>query len=112
MVCCVFVRDMTRTYSQIHRTDKHSQHSSIIWPVWPNGWAFASELSGCEFETRCSHLKIALAVLAVLDAVRSRFPETNEFIDNILKEECEKQKITGDEVFFFASKLVKKKKKT
>ena len=31
------VRDMIRTYSQIHRTDKYSQHSSIIWPVWLNG---------------------------------------------------------------------------
>ena len=24
------VRDMTRTYSQMHRTDKYSEHSSII----------------------------------------------------------------------------------
>ena len=31
------VRDMTRTYSQMHRTDKYSEHSSIIWPVWANG---------------------------------------------------------------------------
>ena len=31
------VRDMTRIYSQIHRTDKYSEHSSTIWPVWPNG---------------------------------------------------------------------------
>ena len=31
------LRDMTRTYSQMHRTDKYSEHSSIIWPVWPNG---------------------------------------------------------------------------
>ena len=34
------VRDMTRTCSQMHRTDKYSEHSSIIWPVWPNGWVF------------------------------------------------------------------------
>ena len=27
-------RDMTRTYSQRHRTDKYSQHISIIWPLW------------------------------------------------------------------------------
>ena len=26
------VRDMIRTYSQMHRTDKNSQHNSIIWP--------------------------------------------------------------------------------
>ena len=31
------VRDMTRTYSQMHRTGKYSGRSSIIWPVWPNG---------------------------------------------------------------------------
>ena len=42
-------------------------------------------------------LKIALAVL---DAVRSTFPETNEFIDSTLKEECEKEKIIGDGVIF------------
>ena len=30
-VCVVIVS------SQIHRTDKYSQHSSIIWPVWLNG---------------------------------------------------------------------------
>ena len=31
------VRDMINTYSQMHRTDKYSQHSSIIWPAWLNG---------------------------------------------------------------------------
>ena len=40
-------------------------------------------------------LKVALVVL---DAVKSRFPETKEFIDDTLKEECEKEKITADEV--------------
>ena len=40
-------------------------------------------------------LKIALFVL---DAVRNRFLETNEFIDGTLKEECEKGRITSDEV--------------
>ena len=33
----MIIRDMIKTYSQMHRTDKYSQHSSIIWPVWPNG---------------------------------------------------------------------------
>ena len=37
-------------------------------------------------------------VLAVLNAVRSTFPETNEFIDSTLTEECEKERITVDEV--------------
>ena len=50
------VRDMIMTYSQMHRTDKYSQHSWIIWPVWPNGWVFVYELSGCGFESCCSHL--------------------------------------------------------
>ena len=40
----------------MHRTDKYSQHSSIIWPVWLNGWVFVYELNGCGFESRCSHL--------------------------------------------------------
>ena len=32
------VHDMTGTYSQMHRTDKYLQHSSIIWKaVWLNG---------------------------------------------------------------------------
>ena len=30
------VRDMTKTYSQIHHTNKYSQHSSIFRPVWLN----------------------------------------------------------------------------
>ena len=42
-------------------------------------------------------LKVALAVL---DAVRGRFPETQEFIDSTSKEECEKEKMTADEVIF------------
>ena len=44
--------DKYRTY----RTDKYSQNSSIIWPVWLNGWVFVYELSGCGFEFSCSHL--------------------------------------------------------
>ena len=39
--------------------------------------------------------------LVVLDAVKSKFPETQEFIDNTLKDECEKEKITADEVIFY-----------
>ena len=46
-------------------------------------------------------LKIALAVL---NAVRSTFPETNEFIDSTLKEECEKERMTADEVIFTSLK--------
>ena len=50
-------------------------------------------------------IKIALAVL---DAVKSRFPETQEFIENTLREECEKEKMTADEVIFFCTLRSKK----
>ena len=46
-------------------------------------------------------------VLAVLNAVRSTFPETNEFIDSTLKEECEKERMTADEVIFYKFKSKK-----
>ena len=49
-------------------------------------------------------LKLALAVL---NAVRSTFPETNEFIDSTLKEECEKERMTADEVIFYKFKSKK-----
>ena len=38
--------------------------------------------------------------LVVLDAVKSRFLETKEFIDDTLKDEFEKEKITADEIIF------------
>ena len=46
--------------------------------------------------------------LAFLDAVRSTIPETNEFIDSTLKEECEKEKMTADEVIFLLLNLQNK----
>ena len=49
-------------------------------------------------------LKIALAVL---NAARSTFPETNEIIDSSLKEECEKERMTADEVIFYKFKSKK-----
>ena len=39
----------------MHRTEKYSQCSSIIWSIWPNGWVLV-HLSGCRFESCCSHL--------------------------------------------------------
>ena len=51
-------------------------------------------------------LKIALAVL---DAVKSKFFETQEFIDSTLKEEWEREKMTVVEVFFLLLNLQKKK---
>ena len=47
------VCNMVITYTQMHRTDKYSQHSSIFWPVWLNGRVFVYELSGCGSESRC-----------------------------------------------------------
>ena len=56
--------------------------------------------------------KIRLKVaLAVLNAVRSTFPETNEFIDSTLKEEFEIERMTAEEVIFLLLNLQKKKKK-
>ena len=46
------VRNMIRTYSQMYCTDKYSQHSSTIWPVWIN----------CGFESRCCHLNFKYRV--------------------------------------------------
>ena len=45
--------------------------------------------------------------LAVLNAVRSTFPETNEFIDITLREECEREKMTADEAIFLLLNLQK-----
>ena len=39
--------------------------------------------------------------LVVLDAVKSRFPDTKQIIDDTLKEECEKEKITAEKVIFY-----------
>ena len=50
------VRDMTKTYSQMHCKNKYSQQRSIIWPVCLNCRVVIYELSGCELKSRCSHL--------------------------------------------------------
>ena len=47
----------------------------------------------------------------MLDAVKSRFLETQEFTDSTLKEECEKEGTTVDKVIFLLLNLQKKKKK-
>ena len=54
------------------------------------------------FKLDKERLEIALAVL---DALRNRFPETQEFIDSTLKEECEKERMTADEVIFLLLNL-------
>ena len=40
----------------MQHTYKQSQHSSVTWPVWLDGWVFVYELSDCGFESRCCHL--------------------------------------------------------
>ena len=57
------------------------------------------------FKLDKERLEIALAVL---DAVRNRFPETQEFIDSTLKKECERGKMTADEVVFLLLNLQQK----
>ena len=42
-------------------------------------------------------LKIALTVS---NAIKSRFPEAQGFIDSTLREECEREKVAADEVSF------------
>ena len=45
--------------SQMHGTDKYSQHSSIIYKsVWLNGSVFSFELSGCGLESCYSQSSI------------------------------------------------------
>ena len=53
------------------RTDKCSEHSSIIWPVWSNGWVFVYELSGSEFESGCSDLYNLMMLLWTLTTWKS-----------------------------------------
>ena len=45
-----------RTCSQMHGTNKYSQHSSVILQLWLNDRVFVYELSGCGFQSSCSHL--------------------------------------------------------
>ena len=65
------VRDMIMTYRQMHHTDTHSQHKSIIWSVWLNGWVFVYELSG--WWVRIAMLSLKLQIWLVL--------RSKEFLD-------------------------------
>ena len=48
------VRNMIRTYSQIHHTYKYSEHSSIIWSLWPNDLVFVYKIIDYGFQSTCS----------------------------------------------------------
>ena len=38
--------------------------------------------------------------LVVLNAVKTKYPETKQFIDDTMEEECQKEKISAEEVIF------------
>ena len=65
-----------RTYIEMHRTDDYSQHNSIMWPVWLNGWVFIYKLSGCGFVLRCSH-----ATLNITSVSRKKLLEIHTTIE-------------------------------
>ena len=83
------VRDMIRTYNQMHCTDKFSQHNSVIWSVWLNGEVFVYELKGCGFKSRCSHIpnsrynfEIIFAALCFLLKLKKSVSDFNNTISN------------------------------
>ena len=41
--------------------------------------------------------------LTVLDTVKTKYPETKQFINNTMEDECQKKKISADEVIFLTS---------
>ena len=41
--------------------------------------------------------------LKVLGALKEQFPDTKKFIEDLIAEECQKEKISADEVIFFTS---------
>ena len=56
------MRDIIRTYSQMHRTGKYSQHSSMICFVWLNDLVFIFELNACGLDFSYSHLYFKFSV--------------------------------------------------
>ena len=38
--------------------------------------------------------------LKVLDTVKNQFPNTKQFIEDLIDEECQKERISADEVIF------------
>ena len=41
--------------------------------------------------------------LTVLEAIKTKYLETKQFIDNMMDEECQKENISADELIFFTS---------
>ena len=44
-------------------------------------------------------------IFVVLDAVKSKLTETKTFIDDTIEDECQKEKISAEEVFFTSLKV-------
>ena len=45
--------------------------------------------------------------LKVLEAVQESFPDTKNFIDNMMEEQCQEEKISVEEVILYKSKSKK-----
>ena len=76
----------------------HEWVQSSLWDTSQNIVHYSEKLKNTRvIKMDEKQLKIALAVLY---AVKSRFLGTREFIDSTLKEECEKEGMTADEVIF------------
>lgn len=47
---------MIKVQESMYLTDKNSQNSSVVWPVWLISWVFLYEISSCVFQSHCIHL--------------------------------------------------------
>ena len=45
--------------------------------------------------------------LKVLEAVKERFPDSKNFIDDMMEEQCQKENISVEEVIFYKSRSKK-----
>ena len=66
--------------------------------------ARTSTLENMKKHTRNTMDKKRLRVaLKVLERVKKKFPDTKKFVADLIDEECQKEKISADEVIFFTS---------
>ena len=64
-------------------------------------WVMSSTLEKIKKDTRNTMDKRRLRVaLKVSEEVKVRFPDTKQFIEDLIEEECQKEKISADEVTF------------
>ena len=95
---------VTRTSSQMHRTDKNSELSSIIWQVWPIAWVFVYELrcSGLEFGCSTYHsfnVFLAADMLSILSSLLCSICSLTETIPRKFQK-------SGKSRFGFTEKIV------